>query len=585
MSLSTLKRVDLLRVVGLPPAARFLPAVSRRAAPRRAVSQLLGLSLTVLWVGLSISLAIGLAPTAQAQDASQALAESLRERYEILPLQGTEGLALIPLDPPPGVRSVRIKGNEIRVNDALVPPDALRAWLRDDAEALLRLADLPPRARLRLLGFEAPELVAQGTPPPPSRAVESPLPLADAPEPDAPVLDAPVTGAEPLSPENPAEPEPSAIPELEIPEVPEPERVEIRIESDTRLSFGSSLTIEADEAAQEAVSFGGPVVVRGRVRGDVASFGGPVRVSGQVDGDISTFGGPVYLAETAVVYGDIITLGGNVEREDGAQHYGEVSGVNIGSDLLRIGDWDDFNIDIAPWGPWWGFDRHGYDNDIADAIGHMVLLGVLVCLVLALVRPRVERIRLAIAEEPWRAGFLGILATGLFGFVSLVLLVSIIGWPVLVLGVLAYIVFAVVGYAAVAYQLGRYLETRFDWHPGSFYLLALAGVLLIQGWSLAAEVMGLAGWPVVIFTVLLGLFGFCAQFAAWMVGLGGVVLSRSQPAVPVSGVPAPVEPIPATGPSPGHEAGPSTGPVPPPPVPPAASPGESVPAPSESETP
>lgn len=542
MSLSTLKRDtraipkrdELVRVAPTRVAVR-----ASRMLPGTLLTAVLGL--VVVSMGLAIGLSVGLAPAAQAQEATQDLAQRLQERYEILPLQGSEGLALIPLDPPPGVRSVRIRGDEIRVNDALVPPDALRAWLRDDAELLLRLADLAPKARLQLLGFEVPEAAAQAAPPPPV-------------EPPPPNLGIPASGA-PTS-EEPTQP---VIPELEIPEVPAPERREIRVESDTRLSFGSSLTIEEDEAAEDAVSFGGPVVVRGRVRGDVASFGGPVRISGQVDGDISTFGGPVYLEETAVVYGDIVTLGGNVEREDGAQHYGEVSGLNIGNDLLRISDWSDFHFKVAPWGRWWTSDR---DNDIADAIGHIVLLGVLVCLVLALVRPRVERIRLAIAEEPWRAGFLGVLATGLFGFVSLILLVSIIGWPVLVIGLLAYILFAVVGYASVAYQLGRYLETRFGWHPGSLYVIALAGVLLIQGWSLVAEVMGLAGWPVVIFTVLLGIFGFCAQFAAWMVGLGGVVLSRSQPALAPAGLAA--------------------GPVPPPPVPPPAPPvvSATVPAPA-----
>ena len=61
--------------------------------------------------------------------------------------------------------------------------------------------------------------------------------------------------------------------------------------------------------------------------------------------------------------------------------------------------------------------------------------------------------------------------------------------------VLALVVAAFMGYAAVAYRLGNWAHARFGRDLKSPYLAVLLGVVAIQIWSLFADLLDFGGGP------------------------------------------------------------------------------------------
>jgi hypothetical protein len=112
--------------------------------------------------------------------------------------------------------------------------------------------------------------------------------------------------------------------------------------------------------------------------------------------------------------------------------------------------------------------------------------------------------------------------------VTFLLAITVIGCALYLLYpfVFLYLVLLMIlGYATVAYRLGRWIETRTRRNFGSPYAAALVGVVAIQIWSVLASLLDVLPW-MGLFSGITGLFGFFAQAAAWMVGFGAVILAR-----------------------------------------------------------
>ena len=125
----------------------------------------------------------------------------------------------------------------------------------------------------------------------------------------------------------------------------------------------------------------------------------------------------------------------------------------------------------------------------------------------------------------------------------LVLVVTIIGIPLLVLipfALLALAVIGLVGFTAVASNLGRLVRQRFDWSDRNPYVTVVTGIVLLISPVLIARLIGLGGVLLFPITGTLAFLGFLAEYVAWTVGFGAVALlrfARSQTAAP-SGPPA-----------------------------------------------
>lgn len=74
-------------------------------------------------------------------------------------------------------------------------------------------------------------------------------------------------------------------------------------------------TVVVDDASDmEVFAFGKNVIVKQRAKG-VLSFGGDIIIEGRVDGDVAAIGGSVIQRENAYIGGDVIILGGRYRPE------------------------------------------------------------------------------------------------------------------------------------------------------------------------------------------------------------------------------------------------------------------------------
>jgi len=305
---------------------------------------------------------------------------------------------------------------------------------------------------------------------------------------------------------------------------------------DTQVVFGTSLTVEEDEVAREAVVFGAPLTIRGKVKGDAAAIGSFVTISGEVTGDVVSVGGDVHLEEGADVSGDVVAVGGKIVEADNVDVGGQRVEVPFGSGFRFWGpgtrvlfgphgwrgsdDWNDFGpMDVAMSAAWEGFS--------------LIMFLLFACLVLLLGRKPLERMERKLAAEPWKSGLVGLLSQililPLFIVVLLVLVISIIGIPLLLLlpfAILGLLLLAFMGFCAVAMRLGRILEERFGWTLASPYLVLILGIAAIAIWSLIADLLDFGGGWLWFFVMMFAIFGALVKYLAWTVGFGAAVLTR-----------------------------------------------------------
>lgn len=456
------------------------------------------------------ALPAGAAPqgtSATSPESRQELRRSLEASYEVLPVRN--GVVLKPHQEKVGVRTIEVTGDTIAVNGERVTPAVLRAWLGEDAEAILRLQALPDAERRELFGLQGPgETPEEAVPQATTGEVEIPSDdeVAEAPE----------------APEAPELPEPP-----EAPETPETfDSSDTRRSSGSRVNILGGVTVEKDELAEEVVAVGGSVRVDGEVERDVVAVGGNVRVKGRVGGQVVSVGGGVYLEPGAVIEGDVSSVGGTIHRGEGSRIEGQASEVGFVPFISsrRGGDWD---RDFGPWGFW---------GSGMDAVGEMiglVFLALLVCLVLLVARRPLERVDEQLVKEPWKAGLVGFLSQLLFLplliVVTVLLAITVVGCALFLLYpflFLALILFAILGYAAVAHRVGRWVEGRFGRGFGSPFAAALIGVVVIQIWSVVGNVLGMGNGVLDFFSGMFLLLGWAVTYVAWTVGFGAVLLAR-----------------------------------------------------------
>ena len=507
--------------------------------------------------------------------ARRELRESIERLYQVTGIHN--GVLLKPRAVRAGVHEVEVSGDSILINGARVMPEAVREWLRDaGAPQLLQLLELSPADRQALFGL--PRDVAatasssgepgSGTGPAATAAGEG----AGAESREGAGLGTPP----PVPPVPPTLPTPPVPPVAEEPPAPPTPPSPPAVSSGSRVRFGGPVTVGKDEVAEEVVTIGGGVHIDGEVNRDVSAVGGSVRVNGRVGGSVTAVGGSVHLGPHSEVMGDVRAVGGTVVRAPGSVVHGSLSDVS----KLRPFGGTDFDIDdghllLAP--------LVGRSLHMFLTLATLLLLLLAVTLVVLLGPNALEQVRARVAGEPWTtlgAGVLGQVLVGpALGALVVVLIISIVGClllalvPFLILGLL---IATLVGFAGVAYQVGRVLEGRFGWHFGGPYLATVVGVLAIESLSLVGHVLSIGGGFLHFFAMIFLFFGLIVRYLAWTMGFGAAILTafanrpqrfRRQPPPPSSAVLATPPPAPyATPAPPAPPAPPGTGSLEPPPA-------------------
>jgi hypothetical protein len=441
------------------------------------------------------------APAGAANDRLQTLKNRITDDYDVLVVRS--GLVLTPKDEDVDYRNLEIVGDEIWIDGARATADRLEEALGSDLGPVRRLADLTIDEQRQLFGGPAEAPMSPTVPTPPAMAEM---------------------------------PSPPAAPEAPAPPASERRRRSRGRDSGPKVTVGGSVHVPAGEIAEDAIAVGGVVLVDGEVTGDAVAVGGTVTINGRVNGDATAVGASVILGADAEVLGDVTSVGGKVVKPATARIDGQVQEV---SSL--------FSLDGLKLGPIFRQGHSGIDVDddedddtffrrtgsFVARVLRTAFYGLLVWLAILLLPRPLDRMRTAVANDPWRQGLIGLVTQILFlpvMFLAVVVLaVSIIGIPLLVLVPVVFllaVIGALLGFAAVSEQVGIWARDRFGWRFDNRYTLALVGVLAIYAVSFFAKLIGVVGGPIRFVAFLFGLVGLCLVYAAWTVGFGAAVSTR-----------------------------------------------------------
>jgi hypothetical protein len=200
-------------------------------------------------------------------------------------------------------------------------------------------------------------------------------------------------------------------------------------------SRGAPLVVEASKPVQNAVAYGGPVIVeRGaRVFGDAVAFGGDVVVKDKahIGGDAVSFGGRVIREGSAKIGGEEVSFGGSGLATSMATH-----AVKATRAVEKKSDDEPSGLSIA------GF------------LVRFVVMFVFGFLLMVFAPQRMKGLETAIRNQPAVSGAIGLLAFLGLVPVTVFLLVTIIGIPVAALMWLAMTFVVPMGLAAIANTIG-----------------------------------------------------------------------------------------------------------------------------------
>jgi hypothetical protein len=417
------------------------------------------------------------APSAPARVADRALAQRVERRFDVLPVQN--GIVLTPKTAHGGIRTIELTGGTVAINGEAVTGSELNARLGADAELVLPLTYLTTADQRALFG-----LAAAGT------SGETPAVPPAPPVPPA---------AEPAAPAAPAAP----------PAPEEPSSSDRMHRSSDRVRIGGSLTVNADEI----------------VDGDVVVVGGSAHINGEVRGDVAVIGGTCRIGPTADIHGDVTIMGGTLDRNPNAHISGKVNIVGFDHNFLPISPFHRNWMFVPALGVF------AFAGFLATTV-RIALLILLACLVLLIVPKPVEQVAARVSTEPVKAWLIGLACELLFLPVLILtiilLVVTIIGIPLLVLvpfALIALLLIGLLGYTAVAVQIGHFIDTRLGWRLEGPYLPAIVGVFTLGALSIFGRLMGMFGGIFDIFG-LFALVGALIEWTAWTTGFGACVLVR-----------------------------------------------------------
>ncbi len=240
-----------------------------------------------------------------------------------------------------------------------------------------------------------------------------------------------------------------------------------RVVGDDLVRTGGSARLAADE----------------RLTGDLVVLMGDADVDGTIDGDAIVIGGDLRLGPNARVGGDVVVVIGSLERDTAAEVDGSVVVV-----MGRHGP----KLALGCARPFASL------FDLAFQLAFLLVAALLVWLVLLLLpSERLRSVEAALSRSPGGAVGIGLLWVFL-GHVPLLLVVAvlvltIIGIPLALLLLLAYVMFGLVALAVVARLLGRRLCLGRCTTAADASWLVLPGLLVLALPTLLAGLLGLIG--------------------------------------------------------------------------------------------
>ena len=236
------------------------------------------------------------------------------------------------------------------------------------------------------------------------------------------------------------------------------------VEGNARLAGGRvEVTGPVDGDASLA---GGSISVTGAVKGNVRAAGGQILLDGPVGGDVSVAGGKFELGPNARIAGKVKFFGAEMQRDPAAQVVGAVQHVHSSNHHREFTARERF---VSSW--FW-------------TVGLMLMAAIIAG---ALPGPS-GRMAQELRERPWMTLLLGLIALTSIPVAAVLIMITVIGIPIGIFGLLGYVVLLFTGYVWLSVVLGGLLlervkpETaaRTAWRMGAAAFTMLVIALLVR---------------------------------------------------------------------------------------------------------
>jgi hypothetical protein len=303
-----------------------------------------------------------------------------------------------------------------------------------------------------------------------------------------------------------------------------------------RESVGSDVVVEPGQTARDVSAVRGNVTLRpgAEAREVVAVLGSVTLEAGASARQVVAIGGDVHVGPGAAVEKDAVAIGGRVLVDPA----GDVGGQKV---TIGLPGTSQFLQALSLKAPDEGSSSGGWAlAKWVAQFGVMLLLGFLL---VTFFPRRVEAVAASLLANPAKsvlAGLLGLLAQPLL---SLLLVVTIVGIPLLVIQVLGLGVAYLMGVTAVAVLIGRAMPTTL--HRGTGILQLAVGLALV----LLAFAIPFVGWMLWA-TLVMATFGAVLRTRFGHTPVLETVAATSPPPAPPPAPPAAPPPSPYAPPPP-----------------------------------
>jgi len=277
---------------------------------------------------------------------------------------------------------------------------------------------------------------------------------------------------------------------------------------------GGNITIGPGERWRDVVAIRGNVHMGpGSSARQVTAVLGSIELEpgASVDTEVVAVGGSVRLAPGSHVGKDAVVVGGEVVMEPGATVEGEQVAVSVPgvTELLGlVGTKPGASSHISPW------------HKLGHALAKFLVFFALGLLVLVFSPARLDGVSGAIGRQPFKVLLAGLLGTLAMPVLTVLLVVTIVGIPLVAVQVIAILLAGIVGYTALALFIGRALP--------------------IQAHKAASALQLAVGTAILVAVSEIPVLGWLAMISAWLIVFGAVVRTRF--GQPSAGAPLPTTP-------------------------------------------
>jgi hypothetical protein len=275
------------------------------------------------------------------------------------------------------------------------------------------------------------------------------------------------------------------------------------------------VVVHADQEARDVVALRGSIKVEAgaQVRDAVAVLGSVILEPGAHAREAVAVGGDVRLGAGAEIEKDAVSVGGEVVRDAGAEIGGDEVSVGVPALAGLAGLFGSRML----------FGRHESPVFVVgQVLAKFLVYFALALLALALFPRRVDAVSASLVAHPWKSVFTGLLGVVVLPLLTILLVATVIGIPlVAVLGLLV-LAAGILGFTALAFHIGRSLPVE-----------------LRRGTNVLQLAIGTA---IVVLVTAVPFLGTMAWVAAALLTFGAALRSRfgSQPVLPTT--PAPPAP-------------------------------------------